>query len=130
VLLLTQIFVNFGLPSLPVDRLGGMAGVYLSLVRVLGLSTSGLRVREVKLKMMIDTTDGVLKDTDVTIVFKKKMEILLTLMVFIFCHVVCPSHLQHYYVSKGCCKKKPGVLNFKTLAYVLTKQMIHIHFYC
>jgi hypothetical protein len=29
---------------------------------------------------------------------------------------------------KGCCKKKPGVLNFITLAYVSSKKMIDIHF--
>ena len=34
--------------------------------------------------MMIDTTKLVVKDADVTIVFMKKMEILLILMIFIF----------------------------------------------
>ena len=31
---------------------------------------------------------------------------------------------------RGCCKEKPGVLHFVTLAYVSSKKMIDIHFYC
>ena len=37
-----------------------------------------------KLKMIIDTAEDVVNDTDVSIVFMKKMEILLLLMIFIF----------------------------------------------
>ena len=40
--------------------------------------------REVKLKMSIDTTEVVVNDGNVSIVFMKKMEILLILMIFIF----------------------------------------------
>jgi hypothetical protein len=45
-------------------------------------------------------------------------------------HQPLPTACAPHGGSKGCCKKKPGVFNFISLAYVSLKKIKDIHFHC